>query len=224
MPFVQDLFSAANVGFGSGPYTPSGSKVITLGNRIYVAIGIPDPATNWIGSDNLGNTYSVVYELATPAGSGSNQKIVLMTAPITNAGTLTSIQVDWDTTVTCISFCSAEFSGAGAVSGIAEAASGSASTSGPVTIAAISGLLLYVITTFGQISAFTPPTGYSLADSGEVASSSGNQIFLCYKEGTAGPGTIAASWTTGRAWHAASATSALIVPENRLSFDNVFVK
>lgn len=224
MPFVQDLFSASNVGLGDGPYTPSGSKVITLGNRIFVLVGISDPATSWTCVDNLGNTYSLIYELATPSGSGSNQKLVLFSAPITVAGTLTYIQVDWTTMVTGIAMCSAEFSGAGATSGIAEAASGSASTSGPVTIGAISGLLLYAITTFGQISAFTPPTGYAVADSAEVASSSGWQVFLCYKEGSAGPGTIAASWTTGRAWHAASATSALVVPDNRLSFDNVFVK
>lgn len=179
--------------------------MVTVGNRIYVLVGISDPAGSWTCIDSLGNNYSIVYEKNTPAGSGSNQKLVLMSAPVTVGGTLTSIQVDWTTVVTGISMCSAEFTTkAVAADGFAEAANGAAQTSGPVSVGSIGpGLLLYCITMFGQVGAFTPPAGWSLADSATVADNSGWQSFMCYRDGTA-TGTVSASWATGRGWHAAT--------------------
>lgn len=224
MPLVQSLFHASNVGLGDGPYTPSGSAVVTAGNDIFVLVAISDPASSWTCIDNLGNVYSLLYELPTPSGAGSNQKLVFFRAPITVGGTLTYIQVDWTTMVTGIAMCSAEFSGAGVYGATTDAGSGSAMTSASVSVAPVSGLLFFNTCIFGQVSGFTPPTGFALADSATVASSSGWQAFMAYKEGSAS-GTLTATWSTGRAWHAGASDIAIPPPPvSKLSFDGVFVR
>lgn len=222
---VQALLHNATGGFISS-VTATGTKTVTVGNYIYVLVGTPDPANGVGVTDNLGNVYSSLYEYETPIGSGSNQQLAFLRAPVTVGGTLTSIMAGWGGIVTGGSICSAEFSDAsGTPGGTAEGASGSAVTSLGVTLGGtVSGLLFWNLTTFGNISAFVPPTGFTLADSGEVGSSSVNQVFMCFKVGSAGPGTLTASWSNGRGCHAvASSIDVPPPPMPRLSFDNIFV-
>lgn len=105
---VQALFTGASKTAGTS-LAISGSKTITAGNLLFVGFAADDVGTAFGCVDNLGNTYSLRH---TVLNSG-NVKVLIFTAPVTAAGTLTSQTISWTTNITAKAAQSAEFSGLG---------------------------------------------------------------------------------------------------------------
>ena len=116
--FVQALF-AGSAKDTEAPLVLSGSKVVSAGNTILIAVGAVDPDAVAI-SDNLGNNYSVVTKVGTT---------FLCRADVTNPGTLTTVNIDQPTeAIKTLGAIAVEFSNVGSVRGSGVSSSASSST------------------------------------------------------------------------------------------------
>ena len=119
MPFVQNLFSGSSKATGPSVIL-SGSKTVSAGNTIFVAVGSTNTGETVTVTDNLGNSYSMV-----KAGATSNALSRLYRADVTNPGTLTTITVTQSPSWNILAAIAVEFSAVGTVRFTGESLGGS---------------------------------------------------------------------------------------------------
>lgn len=228
--FVQGLLSGNSCVAGTG-LTFSGSKTLTAGNDIILVTVSDTPGGVDSVTDNLGNTYDIVYvsELLV----GSPPLIHILRATNVAGGTLTSQVVTFGTSTTCRAGLSCEYSGvADSVSVGGETNVDNVGSTAPEghSVAGDS-LHLFVVAQVGPSdAASTPPTGYQSRAS-EFASpgggGDGRGIWLSDRIGVDDNGLKVATLSASRDW--VTATSNVLTPVFRpalagISFDGVTVR
>jgi hypothetical protein len=200
--FVQPLFQAAK-GETAGNFVLSGSKVVTAGNTIFVGL-----AGQFVGvralSDNLGNTYSPVFDKS-GLQTGTS---CLYRADVTKPGTLTAITLA-TSGFTQYAGIAVEFSGVGALRGSPSFSATTDNTQYPAVNAVPGGALANTapyqagdlwIGVFNQASAlaFASDTGSSAVAAAEPSpeqATAGNSVGLLYY---LSPSGLAAARLAGR--------------------------
>lgn len=124
---VQHLGEVDRNGTGSTSTVITMTKTLTAGNTVIVGIVAYDgTGASPTCADNLGNTYTLVER------SDGTYDTALFSAPVTNAGSLTSITITTAST-RYVAAEAAEFSGVGALSSVgAGTATGSGATQNPI--------------------------------------------------------------------------------------------
>jgi hypothetical protein len=147
----------------------TGSKTITLGNTLFVGWAGDTGGSAHGCTDNLGNVYTIVYEV----NNSGNVWTILFSAPVTKPGTLTTQTVAWTTNIAAKVAESAEFSGvgelsiAGGLAGVSAAISCSANATIPTNglLIGMAGHEQDTIPTAGN-SGGAPPTTVTLVGTG----------------------------------------------------------
>ncbi len=107
--FVKQLGTNQSKSAGTSLVISPSSKTVALGNTIFVGFAADDVGSAFSINDNLGNTYSQVKEQI----NTGNSKAQLWKAPVTSAGSITSITISWTTNITAKAAVAAEFSDVG---------------------------------------------------------------------------------------------------------------